>query len=268
MNCSTAFALACILRFLTPITKTQSKEGIYTGWLDGFHRNDMKETSTDKDTVTYADGLSYNLKQGWYEFRCTCMVKTSDTDGAIPLPELLGSHLKIEQPSFYEDAIRSYLVKSDGGDLADVAKNSVMKNKFDELVKSVSTLYARMVAGDGLLTILKEMSESQGMSEGGSFDCDCSMLVDALSDDVKRPLHYRPSPIGDKSNLMQAKIGRDEESIRKVVFSEVASVLAIDLHTHLLPPSHGTLCLWGIDELLTYVCLGVITLLSFFILYL
>jgi hypothetical protein len=26
----------------------------------------------------------------------------------------------------------------------------------------------------------------------------------------------------------------------------------IDLHTHLLPPSHGALCLWGIDELLTY----------------
>jgi hypothetical protein len=37
------------------------------------------------------------------------------------------------------------------------------------------------------------------------------------------------------------------------VISEVASVQVIDLHTHLLPPSHGPLCLWGIDELLTYV---------------
>jgi hypothetical protein len=37
-----------------------------------------------------------------------------------------------------------------------------------------------------------------------------------------------------------------------VVASEVASAMAIDLHTHLLPPSHGSLCLWGIDELLTY----------------
>jgi hypothetical protein len=26
----------------------------------------------------------------------------------------------------------------------------------------------------------------------------------------------------------------------------------IDLHTHLLPPSHGGLMLWGVDELLTY----------------
>ena len=26
----------------------------------------------------------------------------------------------------------------------------------------------------------------------------------------------------------------------------------MDLHTHLFPPSHGALMLWGVDELLTY----------------
>lgn len=26
----------------------------------------------------------------------------------------------------------------------------------------------------------------------------------------------------------------------------------VDLHTHLFPPSHGALMLWGVDELLTY----------------
>mmetsp|Transcript_6656 Transcript_6656/g.19163 ORF Transcript_6656/g.19163 Transcript_6656/m.19163 type:complete len:480 (-) Transcript_6656:389-1828(-) len=52
---------------------------------------------------------------------------------------------------------------------------------------------------------------------------------------------------------MKLQIGREgRESIPSVVFSEVASALAIDLHTHLLPPTHGALCLWGIDELLTY----------------
>ena len=40
--------------------------------------------------------------------------------------------------------------------------------------------------------------------------------------------------------------------ITAVVVSEVASAVAVDLHTHLLPPKHGALCLWGIDELLTY----------------
>ena len=32
----------------------------------------------------------------------------------------------------------------------------------------------------------------------------------------------------------------------------MAGAEAIDLNTHFLPPSRGPLCLWGIDELLTY----------------
>lgn len=66
-----------------------------------------------------------------------------------------------------------------------------------------------------------------------------------------RPLHYRPSPVPDSSHLMKHVV--TEETVESVVISEVASTLVIDLHTHLLPPSHGALCLWGIDELLTYV---------------
>lgn len=66
-----------------------------------------------------------------------------------------------------------------------------------------------------------------------------------------RPLHYRLSPIPDHSALMDAVV--TEETAANVVVSEVASTLVIDLHTHLLPPSHGALCLWGIDELLSYV---------------
>jgi len=36
------------------------------------------------------------------------------------------------------------------------------------------------------------------------------------------------------------------------VASAVAQAQAIDVHTHLLPPDHGTLLLWGLDALLTY----------------
>jgi len=32
----------------------------------------------------------------------------------------------------------------------------------------------------------------------------------------------------------------------------VADVKVIDVHTHLFPPEHGPMMLWGIDELLTY----------------
>ncbi|CAM9351244.1 unnamed protein product [Phaeothamnion confervicola] len=43
-----------------------------------------------------------------------------------------------------------------------------------------------------------------------------------------------------------------EVEVEVAVLEEVAAVEVIDLHTHLLPPSHGNLMLWGIDDLLTY----------------
>jgi hypothetical protein len=42
------------------------------------------------------------------------------------------------------------------------------------------------------------------------------------------------------------------EELPAVVARHVESVEAIDVHTHLLPPNHGNLMLYGIDELLTY----------------
>ena len=78
------------------------------------------------------------------------------------------------------------------------------------------------------------------------------------------PLHYRPNPIPNDSGVMQLRLeGRAiqnnytnlnyQHNVDDIVISEVASELVIDIHTHLLPPTHGPLCLWGIDELLTYV---------------
>jgi len=42
------------------------------------------------------------------------------------------------------------------------------------------------------------------------------------------------------------------ETVGQAIRDEVVNVEVIDVHTHLLPPSHGKLMLWGIDELLTY----------------
>jgi hypothetical protein len=43
-----------------------------------------------------------------------------------------------------------------------------------------------------------------------------------------------------------------EDEIPAVVCSAVHDVEVVDLHTHLFPPSHEELMLWGIDEMLTY----------------
>eukprot|EP00927_Polykrikos_kofoidii_P053508 TRINITY_DN4811_c0_g2_i1.p1 TRINITY_DN4811_c0_g2~~TRINITY_DN4811_c0_g2_i1.p1 ORF type:complete len:515 (+),score=94.19 TRINITY_DN4811_c0_g2_i1:80-1546(+) len=42
------------------------------------------------------------------------------------------------------------------------------------------------------------------------------------------------------------------DALAKVVRDVVSTTPAIDVHTHLFPGQHGSLLLWGIDELLTY----------------
>jgi hypothetical protein len=45
---------------------------------------------------------------------------------------------------------------------------------------------------------------------------------------------------------------RDNAAVREAVRKAVADCTITDIHTHLFPPSHGDLLLWGVDELLTY----------------
>jgi len=44
----------------------------------------------------------------------------------------------------------------------------------------------------------------------------------------------------------------DKDTLEKFVRQAVAEVTISDVHTHLFPPAHGELLLWGVDELLTY----------------
>jgi hypothetical protein len=142
------------------------------------------------------------------------------------------------------------LTAGDGGSLSSSLPG------LDDLVQAVATLYARMVAGDGMSTLLREMKNGDGAYSNG-FATDCRALVDGASLEHGRPLLYRISPVPESSQLLQSLV--TGEAISSVVISEVASTEVIDLHTHLLPPSHGSLCCWGIDELLTYVRCGVVS---------
>jgi len=180
--CSTAFCLAAILRFLTPANGngnggTETNGIVYRGWLDPAGEESPPPPST---TAAYADGLSYNLGEGWYEFRCSCLVKkpptTADTERGgqedeeeRPLPEVLASiggrgSGRPHHPVVCEGVVRAYLCKADGGDLSSIAHTGA----FGVLTKAVAALYARMVAGDGMLALLGEMDPAAG--------CDC--LVD------------------------------------------------------------------------------------------
>jgi hypothetical protein len=254
VSVSMVFAFAVLLRWLTPsesVDKHTNSGGIYTGWLQGSVRHHVK--CVDTVTIEYADGLRYNLQDGWYEFKCACNVNdggvsSSSSSSSRPLSEWLGAFETARQPAAYAAPIRAYLIAPDGGNLAAVAGRPA----FETMVQAIATLYACMVAGDDLLQLLQEMKNAQGVYVDG-LSTDCAVLVDHSSSEASlagQPMHYRMSPVTSESALMQLPV--DETTVAAVVASEVASVMAIDLHTHLLPPSHGSLCLWGIDELLTY----------------
>ena len=242
-----AFAFAALLRWLTPVSSEHASsssshmtttDGVFRGWLP------EHDTSSSTETVEYADQLRHNLSQGWYEFKCACSVL--DQNGRERnLSRWLGQVHPGRQPAMYAPTVRAYLVSSAGGDLADLQERPA----FDDLVNAIATLYARMIAGDDLVELLTEMKDNRGVYLQG-MATSCSVLVDCANH-KDGPLHYRPNPVPDASALMKVVV--DGDTLECVVVSEVASAMAVDVHTHLLPPSHGALCLWGIDELLTYV---------------
>jgi hypothetical protein len=281
-----AFAVAAVLRFLTPASFISGSEpalnarmsdakarGIYVGRLDikskEYGTADGQQPGEASDyTVTYADGLRYNLSQGWYEFRCDCLVEWNalpsranearQGDRKIALPDALSWFDGPKQPCAYEKVVKAYLLHPQGGNLqtmlegGNVVDESSRVRMFDTFASAVCTLYARMASGDDIILLLTEMMQKQHVYLHG-FATPCACLDDYMSEEsCTHRLHYRRHPIPNTSCLMLAPLGLRNEDIYSVVFSEVRGQQVIDLHTHLLPPSHGALCLWGIDELLTY----------------
>lgn len=286
VTAATAFAYASILRYVTPATASSRKtlkDGtiVYRGRLDQSARPSLSEgnaiepsisTSTDQesDTTLYADNMYVNCREGWYEFKCSCMIQTSKSSEPVNLPDLLASFVRAPPPAIaYSEIIREFLTHSQGGNMPEVPKSS----SFHDLISAIATLYARMIAGDTCIDILQEMRQKKGIYSTHGFEAPCSALVDISSSSVSdahasaltlRPLHFRLCPIPDESRLMQVPIvfkkqsslidpvTSEEQLLACIVCAEVASVAVIDVHTHLFPPSHGSLCLFGVDELLTY----------------
>ena len=159
---STSFAIAAILRFLTPAEPTSNPTGgIYRGWLDKSDRKyAAKADGSSGETVTYADGLRYNLEEGWYEFKGSCNVTIDPEGGEKPICEVLGAFDDAKQPISYVPAIMAYLSKDDGGNMGNIVASDMTAVRTFGM--SVATLYARMVCGDGMLTVLNELAASSG----------------------------------------------------------------------------------------------------------
>jgi hypothetical protein len=250
LSVTMAFAWAALLRFLTPVQMNSDNplNGVYTGWLHGFQSLMLTKTAGS----LYADGLRYSLQEGWYEFRCDCKISVRDREETKSVSDWLGGYSKPQQPEAYVEIIRAYLMEEkNGGKLAHVAETK----SFNAFLYAIATMYARMVAGDDPLQLLIEMRDRDDPYTSG-LETPCSALATDDGGEFNqgnngRPLPYRCRTVPDSSLLLQAIV--TEKTAASVVMNEVASTQVIDLHTHLLPPSHGALCLWGIDELLSYV---------------
>ena len=198
LRVSMAFAVAAILRFLTPAESfiasswseriSEAKQrGVFVGWLDSVYLEPVDDepaepssssVNNDNDTVTYADGLRYNLREGWYEFKCDCLMKQGDGSVAA-LPNVLASLCDEEDPSVYLKVVISYLLHDNGGNLQSLLEGETLDALLDEedklsrvrtidvFVSSVATLYTSMVSGDSNIMLLKEMADKQEVYDEG-----------------------------------------------------------------------------------------------------
>jgi hypothetical protein len=190
IHVSMAFCFAVLLRWLTPASSNAAAttaapppapSGVFTGWLpkksSGRSEEDatIKSDSASSTTVTYADGLQYNLDEGWYQFRCDCQVVEPGGNKSHNLSEWLAELVRSSshhQPGLFVDAIRAYLCAPSGGNQESIADTKA----FALFSQAVAALYARMVADDCLLAMLQEMKECKNPFTNG-FASDCSVLV-------------------------------------------------------------------------------------------
>lgn len=211
---SLAFVAASILRFLTPITDTFAEQPIvFKGQMDPLvNRND-------------SSGFVPRVSKSWYY---SSGLKADLSSGEYDFLDGSDSGL-IGKTLYRASAPILAAMKSNGrksvsaessADLG-VAVTSVLNEMKDfdlsnpihaEFASTVTALYHRMLTGTTCMEVLSQLLSYKELSE---------------------PL-------------------QSAQEIADFVQESILSVRVIDVHTHLFPPTHGTLMLWGIDELLTY----------------
>ncbi|KAG6587144.1 Mannitol 2-dehydrogenase [Phytophthora cinnamomi] len=217
-----AFATAVILRYLTPTQADSRKESgsgsdIFVGALDSI-KDRTPIYSTKEKTWVYANGLTANLSTGKYEFLDGEQGKTTKL-----LWQTCQNVFGASKSSSYDfpksaRAESSSEVSSGVGVavasvLSSVKGFDLTNDAYASFAADVAALYQRLVSGK-------------------------QTALETLEDVLRN--HQTSEYLGTK------------EEVATFVRETVGSVQIIDVHTHLFPPSHGKLMLWGVNELLTY----------------
>jgi hypothetical protein len=215
-----AFATALILRSLTPTQADSRKENgskVFVGAMDSIQDRTPIYSTTEK-TWVYANGLTANVSTGKYEFMDGEKGQTAELLWKTS-QSVLGARKSSSHDFPKSDRAEPSSEVSSGVGVAVASVLSSVKG-FDltnevyaSFAADVAALYQRLVSG--------------------------KQTALATLEDVLR-------------NHQTSEYLATTEEVAAFVREAVASVQIIDVHTHLFPPSHGKLMLWGVDELLTY----------------
>ncbi|CAI5708989.1 unnamed protein product [Peronospora destructor] len=214
-----AFAAAVTLRFLTPRQADSKRDTptIFVGQMDSI-QNVAPIFSLTEKTWSYDTGLTANLSTGKYEFDDgengrVCQLLWRASQQVLGASKSSSHDFPKSARAKSSSEISSGVGVAVATVLSSVKGFNLTNDAYASFAADVAALYQRLVSGKQ--TALETL------------------------DDVLRNHHI--------SEYLATK-----EEVVTFVRETVASVQIIDVHTHLFPPSHGKLMLWGINELLTY----------------
>lgn len=226
-----AFATAVLLRFLTPVQTnarrlnepTTTTDPVFVGEMDPI-RSKQPVFSTTETTWTYGNGMTANLSTGKYEFRDGAGGRVAQLLMRASKDVLQASKSSSHESTPGSGAEPSSEVAAGVGVAVTAALSTVSgfdltNDAYASFAADVAALYQRLLNGKD--------------STGGS-----GTAIDVLQDVLR--------------NQQTSEFLGSKDELAAFVRSTVAQVEVIDVHTHLFPPSHGKLMLWGINELLTY----------------
>ncbi|GAB9463205.1 Mannitol 2-dehydrogenase [Globisporangium polare] len=219
-----AFATATILRFLTPSQTDSRRETtapIFVGEMDPIQDKKPIYSITEK-TWTYGNGMTANLSTGKYEFndgvggRVAKLLARASKDVFQASKSSSHTHAKAgtAEPS---SEVSTGVGVAVATALSTVSGFDLSQDVYASFAVDVAALYQRLISG----------------KETGS-----GSALDVLKDVLR--------------NQQTSEYLNTKDELASFVREAVANVEVIDVHTHLFPPSHGKLMLWGINELLTY----------------
>ncbi|ETN15860.1 hypothetical protein PPTG_06139 [Phytophthora nicotianae INRA-310] len=214
-----AFATAVALRFLTPWQPDSKREAstVFVGQMDPIQNGAPIFSLTEK-TWNYDTGLTANLSTGKYEF----------DDG--------------------ENGRVARLLWRASQHVLEASKSS--SNDFPKSARAESSSEVSSGVGVAVASVLSSVKGFDLTNDAyASFAADVAALYQRLVSGKQTALETLEDVL---RNHHTSEYLATKEEVATFVREAVASVQIVDVHTHLFPPSHGKLMLWGINELLTY----------------